>query len=137
MGNTKFPNGLETSAITVDGAVTSDNDGILYGEIVDISTGASSWTAALPYAVEITGAYVTQTAATSGSSALITFEIAGTAITTMVATVTTAGAAGLAYAAVAPTAANALAAGISIEIITNGGSSTASKGIVGITYKRV
>ena len=45
--------------------------------------------------------------------------------------------AGDAFAAVAPTAANSLTAGIAIEVITDGASTTASKGIVCISYKRV
>jgi hypothetical protein len=126
MGLTVFPNG-----------VASDHDGVLYGEIADISTAASSWTAALPFDVEITGAYVTQETAVTVAAATVTFEIGGTAITSMDVTVAETGAAGDAFAAVAPTAANSLTAGTAIEIITDGASTTASKGIVGITYKRV
>jgi len=127
MGLTKFTNGVAT-----------DVDGVLYAEIVDLSTGpASSFTGALPFDVEITGAYVTQTAAVTVASAVVTFEIAGVAITSLAATVTTGGAAGDAFAAVAPTALNSLDAGVAVEVITDGGSTTASKGIVGISYKRV
>ena len=126
MSLTKFPNGIGT-----------DYDGILYGEITDISTAASSWTAALPFAVEITGAYVTQETAVTVADAEITFEIDGTAITSMAVAVTTGGSAGDTFAAVAPTGEYSLAAGKAIEIITDGASTTASKGIVGIAYKRV
>jgi len=126
MGVTKFPNGVAT-----------DNDGVLNAEIADISTGASSFTGALPFDVEITGAYVTMETAVTVASADVTFEIGGTAITSMAVTVPTGGAAGDATAAVAPTAANSLTAGTAIEVITDGGSTTASKGIVGISYKRV
>jgi len=127
MGLTNFPNGIQT-----------DQDGVLYGEIVDVSAAASSWTAALPFAAEITGAYVTIDTAVTVGDAAITFEIGGTAITSMVATIANAtSGAGVTYAAVAPTAENALAAGTAVEIITDGGSTDASKGTVSITYKRV
>ena len=126
MGLNLFPNGVGT-----------DNDGVLQGEIADISTGASSFTAALPFDVEITGAYVTQETAVTVAPAAVTFEIGGVAITAMEATIAIGGADGDAFAAVAPTGANSLTAGTAVEIITDGGSTTASKGIVGITYKRV
>jgi hypothetical protein len=126
MGLTKFPNG-----------VASDHDGVLQTEIADISSAASSFTAALPFDVEITGAYVTQETAITVADAAITFEIGGTAITAMVVTVDSASAAGDAFAAVAPTGEFTLSAGTAVEVITDGASTTASKGIVGITYKRV
>ena len=127
MGLTIFPNGVQT-----------DYDGVLYGEIADVSSAASSWTGALPFAATIVGAYVTIDTAVTVGDAAITFEIDGTAITSMVATVlTAASAAGSTFAAVAPTAEDALAAGKPIEIITDGGSTDASKGTVCIAYKRV
>lgn len=127
MGLTNFPNGIKT-----------DQDGVLYGEIADVSSAASSWTSALPFNAEITGAYVTIDTAVTVGDAAVTFEIAGVAITSMVATVLTAGsAAGSTFAAVAPTGAYSLTAGVPIEIITDGGSTDASKGTVSITYKRV
>jgi len=127
MGLTYFPNGIST-----------DGDGALSGVIVDVSAAASSWTGALPFDVEITGAYVTIDTAVTVGDAAVTFEIGGTAITSMVATVANAtSAAGASYAAVAPTAENTLAAGTAVEIITDGGSTDASLGTVCITYKRV
>jgi hypothetical protein len=127
MGLTYFPNGIGT-----------DQDGTLDGVIVDVSSGASSWTSALPFDVEITGAYVVIDTAVTVGDAAITFEIGGVAITSMVATVLTVGsAAGNSYAAVAPTALYALDAGTAVEIITDGGSTDASLGTVCITYKRV
>ncbi len=127
MGLTKFPNGVGT-----------DNDGMLYAEIADVSTGASSWTGALPFDVEVTGAEVTiDTTVTTGDAA-ITFEIGGVAITSMVATVLNAGSVpGSTFSAVAPTAANSLTAGTAVEVITDGGSTVASKGTLCIAYKRV
>jgi hypothetical protein len=127
MSLTKFPNGVGT-----------DVDGVLYAEIVDVSNGASSWTGALPFDVEITGAYVTiETAVTTGD-ADVTFEIGGVAITSMAATVAFSGsAAGDSFVAVAPTAANSLTTGTAVEVITDGGSTVASKGTVCISYKRV
>ena len=125
MGLTYFPNGVGT-----------DQDGVLYGEIADLSAAASSFTAALPFDVEITGAYVTQEAAVDADTA-VTFEIGGTAITSMVATVASGGAAGDAFAAVAPTGAYSLSAGTAVEIIGDGASTVAGIGRVAISYKRV
>jgi hypothetical protein len=111
---------------------------VLYAEIADVSAAASSWTAALPFDVEITGAYVTIDTAITIADAAVTFEIGGTAITSMVATVAfTGSAAGSTFAAVAPTGAYSLTAGTPVEVITDGGSTDASKGTVSITYKRV
>ena len=127
MGLTRFPFGISTNY-----------DGILYAEIADVSAAASSWSVALPFDVEILGAYVTIDTAVTVGDAAVTFEIDGTAITSMVATVlTAASAAGSTFAAVAPTAEYTLAAGKPIEVITDGGSTDASKGTVGIAYKRV
>jgi len=124
---TVFPNGVAT-----------DVDGVLEGVIVDVSAAASSWTGALPFDVEITGAYVTIDTAVTVADADITFEIGGTAITSMLVTIVNGtSAAGASYAAVAPTAENTLSAGTAIEIITDGGSTDASLGTVCITYKRV
>jgi hypothetical protein len=127
MGLTYLPKGVGT-----------DNDGALSGVIVDVSAAASSWTGALPFDVEITGAYVTIDTAVTLADAVVTFEIGGVAITSMVATVANAtSAAGASYAAVAPTALYALDAGTAVEIITDGGSTDASLGTVCISYKRV
>ena len=126
MGLTKFPNGVST-----------DNDGVLYTEIADISTAASSWTAALPFNVQITGAYVVQETAVTVASSVITFEIGGTPITGMSVTVTAGGAAGQAFASTTPTGAYTLTAGTAVEVVTDGGSTTASLGRVAISYKRV
>lgn len=124
---TGLPNGVKT-----------DNDGYLYCAIADISSGASSWSVALPYDVEITGAVVTQETAVTGADAEVTFEIGGTPITSMAVTVAIAGGAdGDAFIAVAPTGAASLSAGTSVEVITDGASTTASLGRVAITYKRV
>ena len=122
-----LPNGLGT-----------DQDGVLYATIADVSTGASSWTAALPFNAEITGASVTiDTTVTTGDAA-ITFEIGGVAITAMVATVLNAGSVpGSTFDAVAPTGADSLTAGVPVEVITDGGSTVASIGSVSIYYKRV
>ena len=126
MGLTKFPNGVGT-----------DVDGVLHAEITDLGTAASSFTGALPFDVEITGAYVTSES-TVDADTVVTFEIAGVAITSLAATVLTAGiAAGDAFAAVAPTGAYTLSAGTAVEVITDGASTTASKGIVALAYKRV
>ena len=127
MGLTFLPNGVGT-----------DNDGILYATIADVSSGASSFTAALPFNAEITGASVTIDTAVTTGDADITFELAGTAITSMVATVLNAGsAAGSTFEAVAPTALNSLTAGVPVEVITDGGSTVSSIGSVSIYYKRV
>jgi len=127
MGLTNFPNGIKT-----------DQDGVLDGVIVDVSSAASSWTSALPFDAVITGAYVTIDTAVTVGDAAITFEIGGTAITSMVVTIANAtSGAGVTYAAVAPTAEYSLTAGTPVEIITDGGSTDASLGKVCISYRRV
>ena len=121
---TRFPNGVGT-----------DYDGVLQAQITDISTGASHWTSALPFNVDIVSAYVTQETAVTVADATITFEIGGVAITGLSVTVTAGGAAGDTSTATA-TALNSLTAGTPIEVITDGGSTTASVGVVNILYKR-
>ena len=71
MGLTNFPNGVST-----------DVDGVLYGEITDLGTVAASFTAALPFDVEITGAYVTSES-TVDVNTIVTFEIATVPITSI------------------------------------------------------
>ncbi len=127
MGLTKFPNGVAT-----------DVDGYLYAAIADISTAGSSFTVALPYDIEIVGGYITSETAVTVADAAITFEIGGSAVTGMGSTIAFTGAAdGDAYAITAPTSTTTLSAGTAIEVITDGGSTTASLGRVAITYKRV
>jgi hypothetical protein len=127
MGLTKFPNG-----------VASDVDGYLYAAIADISSAGSSFTVALPHDVQIVGGYITAETAVTVADAAITFEIGGTLVTGMDATIAFTGAAdGDAYAISAPTSDTTLSAGTAIEVITDGGSTTASLGRVAIAYKRV
>lgn len=124
---TGLPNGLRT-----------DNDGYLYCAIADISTGASSFSVALPYDVIIVGGRITAETAVTVADAEVTFEIGGAVVTGMTSDITIAGAAnGDTYAISEPTSETTLSAGTAIEVITDGASSTASLGRVAITYKRV
>jgi hypothetical protein len=129
MGLTNFPNGIGT-----------DVDGVLYATIADVSDASaiSSWTGALPFDAEITGASVSIDTAVTTGDAVITFEIGAVVITAMEATILNAGsAAGSIFEAVAPTALNSLTAGVPVEVVTDGGSTVASAGAVSIYYKRV
>jgi hypothetical protein len=101
----------------------------VYGEIADVSSSASSWTVA-PVAGNITKIWLVLEKAVTDANAAITFEIAGTAVTGGGITIAHATSAiGTIYSAT-PTAARTVTAGQAIELITNGGSSTASKATV-------
>ncbi len=100
-----------------------------YGEIADLSTGASSWTIA-PVAGTITRITLVMEAAVTVANAAVTFEIGGVAVTGGGITVVHGDSAIGATLSATPTAANTVTAGQAIEIITDGGSTTASKATV-------
>lgn len=103
----------------------------LTGEIADISSAASSWVVS-PIAGTISSIWlVTEAKVTAdGGDAAITFEIGGTAVTGGAITVVDGdGAIGKVYTAT-PTAQNTVTAGQAIELITDGGSTTACKATV-------
>lgn len=99
------------------------------GEIADVSTSASSWVVA-PIAGDITNIYLILEKAVTVANAAITFEIGGTAVTGAGITIAHATSAiGKTYSST-PTALRRVDKGQAIEIITDGGSTTASKAIV-------
>ena len=115
--------------------VDSGRHVLVQGEIVDVSSAASSWTVS-PVAGDIIGAYIVIDGAVSGSDASITFEIAAAATTGGVITIA-ASAAGSTYTATAFTGNNTVTAGQSIEILTDGGSTDAAKGTVVLVIEGV
>ncbi len=124
----------ETSGLSFSGTFRNDGTNVyvdwdhtlwLQGRIDDVSTAQSSFICAPAGIITQVGG-VLNTAITV-ASAVITFELATVAITGATLTFTTAMAAGTRVVAT-PTAANELAAAATIEIITDGGSTTASVG---------
>lgn len=107
---------------------------ILRGEIVDISSGASTWVVS-PYAATIERIDTVTDGATTGTAA-ITFEIGGTAVTDGAISIVAAGSGAGVTDSTTPTALNTVAAGGAIEIITNGGSTNAVRAVVILTMQR-
>lgn len=101
----------------------------LTGEIADISAAASSW-AVSPVAGDITNIWTVIDTAITVADAAITFEIATVAVTGAGITIATSGSAAGTVDSSTPTALNTVAAGGAIEIITDGGSTDASKAVV-------
>lgn len=99
------------------------------GEIVDVSTSASSWVIS-PIAGTITKIYTVLEGAITVGDADISFEIGGVAVTDGGITIAYDGSAAGDIDASTPTATNIVAAGQAIEIITDGGSTTAAKATV-------
>ena len=111
---------------------------ILNATITDISTSNSNWVVS-PYACTIDKIYtVNENAITTAANAAITFEIGGTAITDSAITIggATAEAASGAVDSSTPTALNTLTAGQAVEILTDGGSTNASKAEVTLVCSR-
>jgi hypothetical protein len=112
----------------VDGTsvyIDFDNTLWLQGEITDVSTASSSFICAPAGVITQVGG-VLDTAITV-ASAVVTFELAGVAVTGATLTFTTAMAAGNRVVAT-PTALNVLTSAATIEIVSDGGSTTASRG---------
>lgn len=107
---------------------------VLTTVIDDVSAAQSSWVVA-PYAGTIEQIYAVIDTAVTVASATLTAELGGTLVTDSSITITT----GLAVGDVVsstPSAANAVSAGQAIEVITDGGSTTASKGTVTLVIQR-
>lgn len=122
----------------MDGVVSSAaelDSFVLRGEIVDISSGASTWVVS-PYAATIERIdTVIDTTVTVGN-ATVTLEIATVLVTGSTVTIAHSGSVAGTTDSATPTAANTVAAGGSIEIITDGGSTDASRAIVMLTMQR-
>lgn len=101
----------------------------LVGEIADVSSAASSWCVS-PIAGTISKIWVVLDKAITVANAALSFELGGTAITGAGITAAYSGSAPGTVFTSAPTALNTVTAGQAIEIITDGGSTTASKATV-------
>lgn len=121
-----------------DGAGSGDweyPEFMLNVRIPDISTADSVWVAS-PYAATIQKIYTTIEGAITSANAAITAEIGGTLVTDSAITVAFSGSAAGDVDSSTPSAANAVTAGQAIEIITDGGSSTAVTCNVTLVMKR-
>lgn len=111
------------------------NQYVIYGEIADISSAASSWTVA-PHAGDIVAIYTVIDGAITDADAAITFELGGTAVTGGAITIANSGSAAGTVDSSTPTALRTVTAGQAIEIITDGGSTDAAKAAVGLVISR-
>lgn len=101
----------------------------LTGVITDISTPASHFVVC-PIAGTITKIYSTIDNAITVANAVLSFELAGTAVTGGGITIATASSAAGDVDTATPTAANTVTAGQAIEMITDGGSTTACRATI-------
>ena len=99
------------------------------GVITDISTPASHFVVS-PIAGTITKIYSTIDNAITVANAALSFEIAGTAVTSGGITIATASSAAGDVDSATPSAANTVTAGQAIEMITDGGSTTACRATI-------
>ena len=122
----------------IDGKARASQRYIIQAIIPDISTAQSVYTASLPFDYEIEGAYITDESGVTVADSTITLEVNGTAVDGCSAVVPAGGGAGNSVAFSAPTggATNEMNEGDVIEVITDGGSTTSSRGIVNILVKR-
>ena len=111
------------------------NDYFLTAEIEDVSTASSTFVA-VPDGGKIIKIITALQGAISGGNAAITFEIGGTAVTGGGITVAHSGSAAGDVDTAEPTAANRVEEGEAIEMITDGGSSTACECIVTFVIRR-
>jgi len=109
-------------------------DIIVQTTIANISSASSSWVVS-PFGGDITKIEtVIDTAITTGD-ATITAELGGTLVTGSSITIANSGSAPGDVDSSSPTGANTVTAGQAIEIITDGGSTVASKAVVTITIQ--
>ena len=111
------------------------NDYFISGRISDISTAGSTFVA-VPDGGRIIKIMSVLQGAISGGNAGISFEIGGTAVTGGGITVTQSGSAAGDVDTAEPTAANRVEEDGSIEMITDGGSSTACEWVVTFVIRR-
>ena len=111
------------------------NDYFLTAKITDISTAGSTFVA-VPDGGKIVKILTSIKNAITTADAALTFEIGGTAVTGGAITVTQSGSAAGDVDTATPTAANRVEEGEAIEIITDGGSSTACECIVTFVIRR-
>ncbi len=111
------------------------NDYFLTSTIADISTASSTFVP-VPDSGKIIKIITALQGAISGANAGISFEIGGTAVTGGGITVTQSGSAAGDVDTAEPTAANRVEEDGTIEIITDGGSSTACECVVTFVIRR-
>jgi len=111
------------------------NDYFITAEIEDISTASSTFVA-IPDGGKVVKILTALQGAISGDDAAITFEVGGTAMTNSAITVEYDGSAAGDVDSSEPTAANSVEEGDAIEIISDGGSSTACEMIVTFVIRR-
>ena len=111
------------------------NDYFLTAEIEDISTASSTFVA-VPDGGKIVKILTSIKNAITTADAALTFEIGGTAVTGGAITVTQSGSAAGDVDTATPTAANRVEEGEAIEMITDGGSSTACECVVTFVIRR-
>lgn len=111
------------------------NDYFLTAKVTDISTAGSTFVA-VPDGGKIIKILTSIKNAITSADADITFEIGGTAVTGGDITITQSGSAAGDVDSSEPTAANSVEEGDAIEIISDGGSSTACEMIVTFVIRR-
>ena len=111
------------------------NDYFLTAKITDISTAGSTFVA-IPDGGKIVKIFTSIKNAITTADAALTFEIGGTAVTGGAITVTQSGSAAGDVDTATPTAANRVEEGEAIEMITDGGSSTACECVVTFVIRR-
>lgn len=110
-------------------AVKNANKMALNVDFADISTADSIWVVT-PLAGKIEKVYVTLHNAITVANSTVTGKIAGVAIGSLSITITQAGSAAGSTFSGTPASANTVTAGQAIEIITDGGSTTACQATV-------
>ena len=111
------------------------NDYFLTAKITDISTAGSTFVA-VPDGGKIVKILTSIKNAITTADAALTFEIGGTAVTGGAITVTQSGSAAGDVDTATPTAANRVEGDGAIEMITDGGSSTACECVVTFVIRR-
>lgn len=122
--------GTNTSIINSAGTVRQ----ILTVRIPDISEPSSSWVV-IPWAGTISKIYTVIRNAITVADTNLTFEIGGVAVTGAAIVIATAGSAAGTVDSSAPTALNTVTAGQALEIVCDGGSTTACEAVVSIVVE--
>jgi hypothetical protein len=113
------------------------NDIYLHGEIADVSTADQCWIP-IPDDGHVQSVYATLDVAITVADATLTFEIGGTAIGDSLTIAFTGSAAGSTFALenLSPDTLNRVSKGGALEVITDGGSTTASRLYVTVVIRR-
>ena len=108
---------------------------LLNVDMTDVSSAVSVWVVS-PYAAKIKTIYSVINGAITVGDAAITVEIGGTAVTGGAITIANSGSAAGTVDSATPTALNTVTAGQAIEIITDGGSTDASRATFTLVMQR-